>query len=69
MRFGDVLEAVEELSLDEQTELIEIVRNRLLESRRTVLAGEVREAQVEYEAGLVKSLLRSETLPASRFRG
>ncbi len=62
MRFGDVLEAVEELSPDEQSELIEIVCSRLIESRRNALAGEVREAQVEYGQGRMESRTPDEIL-------
>lgn len=64
MRFGEVLEAVEELPPDEQTELIEIVRNRLLESRRSALARDVHHAKVEHEAGRIAARTPDEILRA-----
>ena len=49
--FGEVLEAIDALRLEEQAELLEVVRRRYAERRRRELAGEVAEAQAEYDAG------------------
>lgn len=49
--FQDALDTVEQLSPDDQAELIEIVRRRLVERNRQRLADEVREARAEYAAG------------------
>jgi hypothetical protein len=49
--FGEVLEAVDALPLEEQKELMEVVRRRIIEQRRQQLAGEIAEAEAEYDAG------------------
>lgn len=49
--FGEVLEAVEKLSLDEQETLLVIVRHRLAEQARKRLAQDIREAQEEFAQG------------------
>ena len=51
MRFAEVLDAVDELPLEEQAELIEVVRRRLIEHRRDELAEEVHEARRDFQAG------------------
>ncbi len=52
--FGDVLEAAEKLSLDEQETLIEILRRRAIERRRDRLAKDIKEAEKEYREGKCK---------------
>ena len=54
MRFNDVLEAVEELTLDEQTELVEVVRRRVAEQGRQRLMAELRESRAEFARGEAK---------------
>ncbi len=49
--FSDVLDAAQGLSADEQEALLEILRRRLAERRRTQLVREVREARAEFAAG------------------
>ena len=49
--FGDVLESVEALSLDEQENLVSILQRRLSEYRRAELAQAVRAARKEFNAG------------------
>ncbi|HVR98630.1 MAG TPA: hypothetical protein VMW27_18585 [Thermoanaerobaculia bacterium] len=51
MRFDEALEAVEQLSVDEQTELVEILRRRLIERRREEILSDIREAEADFEAG------------------
>ena len=53
-RFHQVIEAVETLSPDDQTLLIEIVRQRLIEQRRTELAADIAEARNAYQRGEVR---------------
>jgi cobalamin biosynthesis protein CobT len=48
---AEILEAADKLSLDDQAELIEVLRHRVAERRQDVLAEEIREAQREFEAG------------------
>jgi predicted AAA+ superfamily ATPase len=51
LAFGDVLEAVDELPLEEQETLIEVVRRRIIERRREELAREIQDAQKEFQTG------------------
>lgn len=50
-KFSDVLDSVEQLSTDEQEELVAIVRRRLADRRRARLAAQVAEARAEYGSG------------------
>lgn len=49
--FGEVLEAVARLSLDEQETLLDIVRRRIAEQGRKKLAQDIREAREEFAQG------------------
>jgi len=49
--FGQVLEAADRLSLDEQEELIAILQRRLASAARRRLAGEIQEARLEFAEG------------------
>ncbi|HYT94080.1 MAG TPA: hypothetical protein VEL76_35520 [Gemmataceae bacterium] len=49
--FGEVLEAADHLSQDEQVELIAILHRRLAEATRQRLAGEIQEARKEFAEG------------------
>ena len=51
LAFGEVLEVVDKLSLEEQETLIEVVRRRVIERRREELAKEIQDAQKEFQAG------------------
>jgi hypothetical protein len=51
MPFGEVLEAADHLSHDEQQELIAILNRRLAEAARKQLAAEVEEARQEFAQG------------------
>ena len=51
LAFGEVLEVVDRLSLEEQERLIEVVRRRVIERRREELAKEIQDAQKEFQAG------------------
>lgn len=51
LAFGEVLEVVDKLSLEEKETLIEIVRRRIIERRREELAKEIQDAQEEFRAG------------------
>lgn len=49
--FADALNAVEQLSADEQVTLLEVMQRRIAERRRKALAAEVSEAQQEFASG------------------
>ena len=51
LQFGEVLEAVDHLSHDEQEELIEILRRRLVQASRQRLAAEINESRQEFAEG------------------
>jgi len=51
MPFGEVLEAADLLSHDEQHELIAILNRRLAQAARERLAAEVQEARQEFADG------------------
>ena len=50
--FGDVLEAADHLSADEQQELIAILGRRLAQAGRQRLAADIQEAREEFAQGL-----------------
>ena len=62
MPFGDVLEAVDQLSLDEQETLIAILHRRLAQSGRQRLVDEIREAEQEFEDGKCRPMSPEELL-------
>jgi hypothetical protein len=49
--FGEVLEAADRLSPDEQEELIAILHRRLAQAARQQLAAEIQEARQEFVEG------------------
>jgi uncharacterized membrane protein len=50
-RFAEVLEAADHLSTEEQVELVEVLRKRIIEQRRREIAQDIREARQEFAAG------------------
>lgn len=51
MTFAEVIEAVDRLSHDEQEALLDIVRRRVSEARRSELIAAVEEARRQYSSG------------------
>jgi len=51
MLFGELLEAADQLSLEEQADFVEVLRRRMAERRRNEIAGEIQEARRDYAAG------------------
>ena len=49
--FADVLEAADQLPLDDQEMLADVLHRRVVAQRRKELAAEVREAREEYHKG------------------
>ena len=49
--FGEVLEAADQLSSDEQKELAHIINRRLADAARHRVAAEIQEARQEFGAG------------------
>lgn len=48
-RFDQILEMIDNLSLDEQEDLINIARNRQIEQRRAEIAANVVNSHLEYQ--------------------
>ncbi len=49
--FEEVLEAIYELSLEEQETLLDILHRRLAEQSRKIVAAEIQEARKEFAEG------------------
>ena len=49
--FDEVLEAIEHLRVDQQVDLVDVVRRRLAERGRQQIAADAREARAEHAAG------------------
>jgi len=49
--FGEVLDAADHLTVDEQESLLDILKKRLIARRRAELARNVQEAYEEFQAG------------------
>jgi hypothetical protein len=60
--FGEVLETIEQLPLEDQAELIDIVRRRIIEQRRSDLVRDVQEAQKEFKAGKARPVTPDELM-------
>jgi hypothetical protein len=54
MTFGDVLEAIDRLTMDDQEEIAKIIKSRLASRRREQLVEDVLEAEREYAEGRCK---------------
>jgi hypothetical protein len=52
--FGDILEAADKLPVDDQEELVSILRNRVRERRRAELLKNIEDAEREFAEGKVK---------------
>ena len=51
INFADILEAAEQLSLEDREDLVRILQNRLREQKRTELIEDIRESEQEFEKG------------------
>ena len=51
LSFGEVLEAVDKLPLEDQESLIDILHRRLMEQRRAELARDIQDARREFREG------------------
>jgi hypothetical protein len=54
--FAEILEAAEQLPLEDQENLIHILQNRLRDQKRTDLIRDVQEAQQEFAQGQCQPL-------------
>ena len=56
LAFGDVLEAADQLSAEDQQELIAILQRRLADARRQQILADIQESRREFAAGLCKPM-------------
>jgi hypothetical protein len=61
-RFGDVLDAADQLTEDEQETLLEVLRKRLAERWRLEIAEDVRQARLEHERGETREVTPDELM-------
>lgn len=62
----EALDLAEQLTPEDQTELLSILSRRAAERGRERLIGQVREAELEYEAGLCRPVSPEELLNEAR---
>ena len=60
LAFGDVLEAADQLSAEDQHELIAILQRRLADAGRERLLANINQARREFAAGLCKPMTAAE---------
>lgn len=60
--FGDILEAAGQLSFEDQQELVTILRRRLIQAGRQRIAAEVREANQELSASMLRPSVPEELM-------
>lgn len=53
IQVGQILEMIDYLSLDEQDDLINIIRHRQIEKRREEIARNITQARQDYQQGKV----------------
>jgi hypothetical protein len=64
--FADVVDAVDELSVDEQETLMDLLRHRIALRRRSEIVDEVAEARAEFQRGEAVRASLSEILAEVR---
>ena len=60
LAFGDVLDAADQLSAEDQVELIAILQRRLADAGRERLLANINQARREFAAGLCKPMTAAE---------
>ncbi len=60
--FSDLLEAVDDLSMDEQETLISILQRRIVDRRRAELLKDIKRAQKEFEDNKCKPVSPAEIM-------
>lgn len=60
--FGEVLDSADELTLEEQENLVSVLQRRVTERRRAELIRDVKEARQEFKAGKVRPATVAEIL-------
>ena len=64
--FSEIVDAADQLSVDEQETLLEILRHRLAERNRKRIVSEVAEARAEFTAGRTRAVSVEEIMDEAR---
>ncbi len=64
--FSEIVDAADHLSVDEQAELMEILRRRIAIRNRESLARDVAEARAEFQSGRLRAASASEIIAEVR---
>ena len=62
LAFGEVLDAADQLSLEDQQELIAILQRRLADAGRERLLASINQARREFAAGLCTPMMAAEIM-------
>ena len=62
LHFGEVLESIEALSLEDQEILRDILHRRIIERRREELVHDVQQAQQEFQVGACRLVTPEELM-------
>jgi hypothetical protein len=54
VRFGELLEMIDSLPLDERESLVQVVRQRMADDERSRMAASIRSARREHKGGKAK---------------
>ena len=61
-RFAEIVEQADGLPVEDQEELVELLQSRLRDRRRAELAGDIAEAQKEFQDGSCRPTTRHDLL-------
>ena len=64
--FSDVVDAADDLSVDEQETLVEILRRRIAKRNRDALVRDVAEARAEFQSGSTRAASVSDIMDEVR---
>jgi hypothetical protein len=64
--FSEIVDAADHLSVDEQLELLELLRRRIASRNRESLVRDVAEAHAEFQAGLIRPTTASSIMAEVR---
>jgi len=62
LAFGEILDAAEALSVEDQEALIEVLHRRVIESRREEILKDIHQARQEFESGQCRPVTASELM-------
>jgi tetrahydromethanopterin S-methyltransferase subunit A len=61
-RFADLVEMIDQLSLEERESLVDVVRKRIADDRRRRLTASIRSAKREHQRGRTKPVTPDELM-------